>query len=155
GPESRTVNRGAGATSRSSQLMNERSIFFEALDRDTPAERSAYLDAVCGGDVALRQRLEGLLRSPQEAGSVLDNTAPERLAAEQAACGEAEQTPREPLLDDAAEPLSFVSPSDRSRSLGRLGHYEVLEVLGRGGFATVVRAFDEVLQRVVAIKVLS
>jgi WD40 repeat protein len=135
--------------------MNERSIFFEALDKDTPAERSAYLDAVCGGDVALRQRVEALLHSHEEAGDFLDKTAPERLAAEQAACGEPEQTPREPLLDDGTEPLSFLSPTDRSGSLGRLGHYEVLEVLGRGGFATVVRAFDEVLQRVVAIKVLS
>ncbi|HEY7310382.1 MAG TPA: protein kinase [Gemmataceae bacterium] len=135
--------------------MNERSIFFEALDRDTPAERSAYLDAVCGGDGALRQRVEALLHSHEQAGNFLDKTAPERLAAEQAAGDQVEQTPQEPLLDDSAEPLSFLSPSDRSRALGRLGHYEVLEVLGRGGFATVVRAFDEVLQRVVAIKVLS
>ena len=36
-----------------------------------------------------------------------------------------------------------------------MGHYEVLEVLGRGAFGIVVRAFDEKLQRVVAIKVLS
>src|SRR5262249_2564337 len=37
----------------------------------------------------------------------------------------------------------------------RLGHYEVLECLGRGAFGTVLRAFDESLQRVVALKVLS
>ncbi|HEY7423093.1 MAG TPA: serine/threonine-protein kinase, partial [Gemmataceae bacterium] len=135
--------------------MNERSIFFEALDLETPAERSSYLDAVCGGDVVLRQRVEALLRSHEEAGDFLDKTAPERLAAEQAACGELEQTQRQPLLDGGAEPLSFLSPSNRSGALGRLGHYEVLEVLGRGGFATVVRAFDEKLQRVVAIKVMS
>ncbi len=39
--------------------------------------------------------------------------------------------------------------------LGRLGHYEVLQVLGQGGFGIVFRAFDDTLQRVVAIKVLA
>ncbi len=51
--------------------------------------------------------------------------------------------------------LSFLQPPSRPESLGRLGHYEVLEVLGRGGFGIVFRALDEVLQRVVALKVLS
>ncbi len=36
-----------------------------------------------------------------------------------------------------------------------MSHYEILQVLGRGGFGIVLRAFDEVLQRVVAIKVLA
>ena len=38
--------------------------------------------------------------------------------------------------------------------LGRLGHYEVMEVLGQGGFGVVLKVFDEKLRRVVAIKVL-
>src|SRR5262245_3357744 len=50
--------------------------------------------------------------------------------------------------------LDIFTPSSRSDSLGRLGHYEVLEILGKGGFGIVLRAFDETLQRVVAIKVL-
>src|SRR5262249_50617556 len=50
--------------------------------------------------------------------------------------------------------LEFLQPSTKPGSLGRLGHYEVLEGLGRGSFGIVVRAFDETLQRVVAIKVL-
>ena len=51
--------------------------------------------------------------------------------------------------------LDFLQPSTRPDSLGRLGHYEVLQVLGKGGFGIVFRAFDETLQRVVAIKVLA
>ncbi len=51
--------------------------------------------------------------------------------------------------------LEFLQPSSRPDSLGRLGHYEVLQVLGKGGFGIVFRAFDEQLQRVVAIKVLA
>ena len=54
------------------------------------------------------------------------------------------------LKDD----LGFLLPSARADSLGRLGHYEVLQVLGKGGFGIVLRAFDDDLQRVVALKVL-
>jgi serine/threonine protein kinase len=51
--------------------------------------------------------------------------------------------------------LDFLSPSTRFDSLGRLGHYEVLGILGEGGFGIVLRAFDETLQRVVAVKILA
>jgi serine/threonine protein kinase len=135
--------------------MNERSIFFEALDKDTLTERSAYLDAVCSGDVTLRQRVEALLHSHEQAGNFLSKPAPERLAAERAARGEAEQSPKQPLLDEGSEPLSFLSPSDRSGSLGRLDHYEVLEVVGKGGTGIVLRARDTKLERIVALKVLA
>jgi serine/threonine protein kinase len=51
--------------------------------------------------------------------------------------------------------LSFLEPSTKPGSLGRLAHYEVLDVLGSGGFGTVVKAFDEKLHRFVAIKLMS
>jgi eukaryotic-like serine/threonine-protein kinase len=35
-----------------------------------------------------------------------------------------------------------------------LGKYQILEEIGRGGFATVYRALDTVLEREVALKVL-
>jgi eukaryotic-like serine/threonine-protein kinase len=51
--------------------------------------------------------------------------------------------------------LSFLRPSESTASLGRLASYEVLEVLGRGGWGIVLKAFDPALHRPVAIKVLA
>src|SRR5262249_35640382 len=64
------------------RVMNERDIFIEALDRDTPAGRAAYLDEACAGDPALRERVEALLRSHEEAGEFPGKLAPQRLADE-------------------------------------------------------------------------
>jgi hypothetical protein len=38
-------------------------IFFAALEKKTAAERAAYLDEGCGGDAALRLRVEQLLEA--------------------------------------------------------------------------------------------
>jgi formylglycine-generating enzyme required for sulfatase activity len=50
--------------------------------------------------------------------------------------------------------LSFLEPSTRPDSLGRLDHYEILALRGQGGFGIVLKALDEKLQRIVALKVL-
>src|SRR5262249_41553739 len=53
------------------------------------------------------------------------------------------------------ERLDFLSPARTPEGLGRLGHYGGLEGGGRGGMGIVLRALDEKLQRVVAIKALA
>src|SRR5262249_15423383 len=57
----------------------------------------------------------------------------------------------EPASDES---LSFLQPGTRPGSRGRLAHYEVLEVVGQGGFGVVLKAFDENLHRMGGIKVL-
>ena len=51
--------------------------------------------------------------------------------------------------------LDFLAPSEDPKTLGRLGEYEVVDVLGRGGMGVVLKAFDPTLSRMVALKVLS
>jgi serine/threonine protein kinase len=54
-----------------------------------------------------------------------------------------------------ARPLDFLQPSDQPGSIGRLGTYEVSQIVGQGGMGVVVKAFDPTLHRVVAVKVLA
>ena len=111
--------------------MNERAIFIEALERDTPGDLAAYLDEACAGDPALRGRVEALLRSHEGAGEFPGKLAPQRLADEIAA-RESDDTRSGPSGPDADDRLDFLEPSDKPGSIGRLGHYEVQEVVGRG-----------------------
>lgn len=53
------------------------------------------------------------------------------------------------------KPLDFLSPSDEPGSIGKLGIYEVTDVVGQGGMGIVLKAFDPALHRVVAVKVLA
>ena len=50
--------------------------------------------------------------------------------------------------------LQLLGPTDDPNMLGRIGTYEVVGVVGRGGMGVVFKAFDASLNRFVAIKLL-
>jgi serine/threonine protein kinase len=64
--------------------------------------------------------------------------------------------PAPPAMPAGSAPqLSFLQPIDRAGYLGRLGNYAVRRLIGRGGMGLVLEAEDPVLQRTVAIKMIS
>lgn len=140
-------------------------LFLAAAEISNPADRARFLDGACDGDAEVRSRVEALLRAHDQPDSLLDHPVVAVLDADNGATQALTGAPEAGVAvsqtaggvngasDD--EPLTFLTPPTRPDSLGRIGHYEVLQVLGRGGFGIVFRAFDEMLQRVVALKVMA
>jgi eukaryotic-like serine/threonine-protein kinase len=126
--------------------MNERTVFLAALDITDPAARSTYLDRACAGNSKLRLQVDALLAADARSGEFLAVPALAQMV-------DVHQTSE--MKNESQFDLSYLTPSTKPSSLGTLGHYEVMQVLGQGGFGTVLKAFDEKLHRMVAIKVMS
>ncbi|MHC4400270.1 MAG: bifunctional serine/threonine-protein kinase/formylglycine-generating enzyme family protein [Planctomycetota bacterium] len=159
--------------------MNERELFLSALEIEDPAARQAHLESACADDADLQARVESLLASHESQSQFLNIPVVEQIRDDSARGSDATILPGDSSTHDEESdaatsgsngpepksenrndlpdetPLAYLQPSSRPDSLGRLAHYEILEVIGTGAFGTVLKAFDEKLQRVVAIKVLS
>lgn len=111
-------------------------LFLQALEKKTPAERTQFLDEMCGDNIEQRRRVEALLLAYEDAGSFLEKS---------------------PIGSSEPQPVSleFLTPSDNTDLLGTLGEYDIYEVIGQGGMGIVFRALDPKLNRIVAIKVMS
>jgi serine/threonine-protein kinase len=110
------------------QQLKAASIFDAAVELANPAERAAYLDAVCGQDARLRAEVEELLKHDNAAGSFLDRSDP-RATTEERSISEGPGT--------------------------LIGAYKLLEQIGEGGFGVVFLAEQQQpVRRKVALKVL-
>jgi tetratricopeptide (TPR) repeat protein len=108
--------------------MTERDIFYEAQEIADLPSRQAYLNQACGGDEALKHRIEDLLEMHVQMGNFL------------------ESPPGPGGLPTVA--LSAVPPAV-------IGPYKLLQQIGEGGMGTVFMA-EQILpvQRRVAIKII-
>jgi eukaryotic-like serine/threonine-protein kinase len=114
-------------------LEREEAIFHAA--KTLPAtDRPAYLEAACGKDVQLRERIQRLLESDGNAGDFLQPAS-------------VTQKPAGTIIIDPGTPSE--KPGDQ------IGHYKIREQLGEGGCGIVyVAEQTEPVRRRVALKVI-
>ena len=110
------------------------------LPEDQHAALMEHLET-CGG---CREALEALAASRQSWEGVAQHLR-----------GENEPDWAQPVSAVRKATLDFLDPPAQPGHLGRLAHYEVLEVIGRGGMGIVLKALDTTLQRIVAVKVMA
>jgi eukaryotic-like serine/threonine-protein kinase len=113
-----------------------KSLFLAASDLVDPAERAAYLDRECRGDVELRARVEALLRA--------NDAAPLPPAPE----ATVDSAPGQPETEDYGDPTARVGSI-------LAGKYKLIEEIGAGGMGSVFLAQQtQPVKRAVAVKVI-
>ena len=103
-------------------------VFTEALAHPR-SEREEFLERACAGDTRLREEVESLLHSHDEAQSFMET----------------------PAVAAAAE--SLVGQPQFAAGQ-RIKHYEIVDLIGKGGMGEVFLAKDTILGRRIALKML-
>jgi tRNA A-37 threonylcarbamoyl transferase component Bud32 len=136
--------------------MTDRDLFIAALDHPDPAARAAWLGQACADDPDRRRRVEVLLRAHDDASRFLADPAPapgDSIAPEDPTRTAHPADETTPAAD--VDVATFLRPTDKPGLLGRLDHFEVIEVVGKGGMGVVLKAFDPKLHRLVALKLMA
>lgn len=160
------------------------SIFFAALEKDTPEQMDAYLDKACGNDEGFRARVDKLLAAHRNAAASFLETLPSALQhAKQDDTSAGLAATLDPDSDDDAggsghsvlKSLSKSNPDIKQTTLGDSrqdresvvqpdskeipksdadDRYQLLGELARGGMGAIIKGRDSDLGRDLAIKVL-
>jgi tetratricopeptide (TPR) repeat protein len=119
-------------------------VFFTALEKPTPADRAAYLDAACAGNPDLRAKVERLLAAHPRVGRFLEPAASPAATTIEAGGPDATAS-----FDPEASPDPAASPAGAAVA----GRYKLLARIGEGGMGSVWLADQtDPVRRRVAVK---
>lgn len=116
----------------------------ETTEHLTECDRCRKALETIAGDAGWWSEVESILRGNA---SVVD-----KIESSSSSLGEGAESHDQFSTDSV---IDFLEPCDQPETLGRLGEYEVVAIIGRGGMGVVLKGFQRELGRYVAVKVMA